>query len=874
MELTPYQRDRIVRTILGEAANQGPEGMAAVANVILNRTQSGDFPSNPVSVVNQHDRRGYYAFTANAPVSRGGNTVGRNASASSALYRQAAAIVDQVFSGQLPDNTGGATYYHTADTATPASWTGLGQTARIGDHVFFSPAGTDTDTDTDTGAANANGIADAYVDATAPDSSLYAGIYQSPVASSALDAIMSATGGAPSITPVPTPATAPPLPRPRPEAFTAGDELAFDPVLANGSEAPTFDAYWNPGLNTYQLSDVATTPVQTVPMPSAPAPRANPIDAADPLNTALALKFGLAPADMASTIARAAAGQNIDPRLALDQMAAEQVPYGPGVPTVGYPAPAAAAGAVPMNFGMAATAAGATAPVPLAADAAPPAAPIDFGGQGISAAAAGPPVPMDRLRVTPAEAQHIALGDVQDFLAGSRVNLNAIPTATQAALLDAMPTMLGMQNDPKALLGYLQSNNLYSPLIAAVPSHAPNLGEQAGAMISGINLPPRLPDDPNTWGIRGGLPALVAVAQNAMANSQELFRRPINPADGTIPMLAGATPVNPLSPTSAAIADMQHPPTVGDRAADARGILGFLYGGIPGAVGDTVDNKDQSRLPPGDALAFASAAPSAAPGPSQNSQSSPPQDFQSYLQQAALNAANQPFQQMTVVPSQYPASVRAGIDVVGAPAADLLSISPAVSIPDITVPKWNTITKYQTVPADQPIETTPDAQWVPDPNDPNGGEYKLTAAATAAATKKVPVTTKVINPAYQAQVDARNRALAANAARQRALAQAAAAAKARLAAQAQPAPLPQQGAGIAAIPRGAQPMPVVARAVLSTAQANNYLHNPQLQAAYPNPVMAAITGAANPNPAGSFAPAGAATSGGYHDAGGQGGLAG
>lgn len=131
--LTPYQKQVLVNTVLGEAANQGASGMQAVASVIKNRSTSGQFPSDPAAVALQSNQ-----FSANNPA----GTPGHNnvAATSSAASRAAAlAAVNAVFNGEVPDPTGGALYYHTADTTAP--WdANMHQTAQIGQHVFYSPS--------------------------------------------------------------------------------------------------------------------------------------------------------------------------------------------------------------------------------------------------------------------------------------------------------------------------------------------------------------------------------------------------------------------------------------------------------------------------------------------------------------------------------------------------------------------------------------------------------------------------------------------------------------------------------------------------------------------------------------------------------------
>lgn len=121
MALTSYQRDIITRTVLGEARASSPSGMQAVANVIKNRSESGRYPGNPASVALQHSKNGTYQFSAwSSTPGVGNNNV--YLPASSPAYQRASAIVDKVFSGDLPDITNGATSYYAAGTPTPYWW--------------------------------------------------------------------------------------------------------------------------------------------------------------------------------------------------------------------------------------------------------------------------------------------------------------------------------------------------------------------------------------------------------------------------------------------------------------------------------------------------------------------------------------------------------------------------------------------------------------------------------------------------------------------------------------------------------------------------------------------------------------------------------
>lgn len=139
-------RDLAIRTVLAEASGQGPDGMAAVAHVIRNRSAVGRYggksvgevvtaknqfePWNDVGAGKPNDPMGY------APTDPG--------------YQRAAKIVDAVFSGALPDPTRGATHFYApkaqSDLGRKApSWAKGQQGLKIGDHMFYAPDGTVSD---------------------------------------------------------------------------------------------------------------------------------------------------------------------------------------------------------------------------------------------------------------------------------------------------------------------------------------------------------------------------------------------------------------------------------------------------------------------------------------------------------------------------------------------------------------------------------------------------------------------------------------------------------------------------------------------------------------------------------------------------------
>lgn len=126
--LNPVDRDNLIKTIYGEASNQPPLGQAAVAHAILNRVNAGGYGGSITDVVhagvpNLRDAaRGYHEFSPwNPPGVPEGNPVAQHLPATDPNYQKIGAIVDQVYSGAIPDPTGGSTHYY-GYMPHPPSW--------------------------------------------------------------------------------------------------------------------------------------------------------------------------------------------------------------------------------------------------------------------------------------------------------------------------------------------------------------------------------------------------------------------------------------------------------------------------------------------------------------------------------------------------------------------------------------------------------------------------------------------------------------------------------------------------------------------------------------------------------------------------------
>jgi hypothetical protein len=104
----PSNRDRdiLIRTVIGEADGEGPEGQAAVAHVILNRTRDPRWPNSPAAVALQPKQ--FSTWNSGA----GGNDLVRKYGPGSPRYEEVGGVVDAVLNGNLDDPTGGSTHYY------------------------------------------------------------------------------------------------------------------------------------------------------------------------------------------------------------------------------------------------------------------------------------------------------------------------------------------------------------------------------------------------------------------------------------------------------------------------------------------------------------------------------------------------------------------------------------------------------------------------------------------------------------------------------------------------------------------------------------------------------------------------------------------
>jgi hypothetical protein len=160
-DLNPLDRDAMIRTVIGEAGNQGPEGMAAVAQSILNRVTAGRYGNSPAAVVlapGQYEpwqtrRQELLSYSPNSPA-----------------YQKAGGIVDAVAAGDIPDSTNGSTHFLQKETVLQRrgslpSWASK-PVAKVGAHTFFAPEGKASHYDA------VNAINDAIGEDSAPSAAL------------------------------------------------------------------------------------------------------------------------------------------------------------------------------------------------------------------------------------------------------------------------------------------------------------------------------------------------------------------------------------------------------------------------------------------------------------------------------------------------------------------------------------------------------------------------------------------------------------------------------------------------------------------------------------------------------------------------------
>jgi spore germination cell wall hydrolase CwlJ-like protein len=113
-----------------EAANQGPDGEAAVAQVVLNRLRNPLFPKTVCGVVFEGSSLPtgcQFTFTCDGSLGRPPNQAG---------WKQASEVAERALNGYVHKAVGDATHYHTV-WVVPYWRSSLVKLTQIGAHIFY-----------------------------------------------------------------------------------------------------------------------------------------------------------------------------------------------------------------------------------------------------------------------------------------------------------------------------------------------------------------------------------------------------------------------------------------------------------------------------------------------------------------------------------------------------------------------------------------------------------------------------------------------------------------------------------------------------------------------------------------------------------------
>lgn len=130
------QANCMALNVYREAGNQPYEGKAAVAQVVLNRTQDERWPDTPCEVIYQRNRRAcQFSWTCEPNLHtvrlRPGDVRAEQA------WRESNQVAWEALTGTLPDVVGDADHYH-ATYVSPGWRNRMTRVARVGDHIFYA----------------------------------------------------------------------------------------------------------------------------------------------------------------------------------------------------------------------------------------------------------------------------------------------------------------------------------------------------------------------------------------------------------------------------------------------------------------------------------------------------------------------------------------------------------------------------------------------------------------------------------------------------------------------------------------------------------------------------------------------------------------
>jgi conjugal transfer mating pair stabilization protein TraG len=140
--MDPKDRDVMVRTLAAEAGGEPPAGQAAVAHTILNRVADGGYGQGVAGVI---QKPGEFSSWNGVTGFAHGKEASKLVTAPPSQipnYTQLGNLVDQVYSGQIPDPTNGATHYYaprSMATGRPPPWAGplaAQNSVKVGSQIF------------------------------------------------------------------------------------------------------------------------------------------------------------------------------------------------------------------------------------------------------------------------------------------------------------------------------------------------------------------------------------------------------------------------------------------------------------------------------------------------------------------------------------------------------------------------------------------------------------------------------------------------------------------------------------------------------------------------------------------------------------------
>jgi spore germination cell wall hydrolase CwlJ-like protein len=125
--------DCLTTALYFEARGEGDAGMAAVAQVIVNRAQHPDFPKTLCGVIYQGAGKGrgcQFSFACDGSMRQ---------RRQAALWDRAREIAERAMEEPVSKTVGTATFFHA--TRISPNWRGLTRVATVGRHVFYRHAG-------------------------------------------------------------------------------------------------------------------------------------------------------------------------------------------------------------------------------------------------------------------------------------------------------------------------------------------------------------------------------------------------------------------------------------------------------------------------------------------------------------------------------------------------------------------------------------------------------------------------------------------------------------------------------------------------------------------------------------------------------------